>query len=208
MGYQVEWKQEFLKEAEGLPLKRVIVTSSRASREGDAMVTRYGIEGTPIYFAGMTGEVTIDLKPDLTAEQVAKRLSGAKENLSLIRRSKKLLGLCPASQALLFHHLPRELLESGEIARFARAVKAFPLRLGAPQPLDEAISSSGGLELGELDDALMLRRHPGLFAAGEMLDWDVPTGGFLIQGCVATGFLAAQGILRFLGLDSEISHPA
>ena len=92
---------------------------------------------------------------------------------------------------------PKEILEDPKLERLVAQIKAFPIALGNPQPITEAISSSGGLCLNELNEDLMLKRFPGVFAAGEMLDWDAPTGGFLIQAAVSQGFCAAQGILRY-----------
>lgn len=200
VGYRVAWKERFLKEAEGKPLKQITLCSSRGRRDGDAMVTSYGIEGTPVYFVGATGRVTLDLKPDLSEAQILARLRAVKENFSPIRRVAKQLKLCEASQALVYHHAPRDILEDAGLARMAALIKAFPLDLLGPQSIDEAISSAGGLDLNELDSHLMLRRYPGIFCVGEMLDWDAPTGGFLIQGCVSQGFVAARGILAFLGI--------
>ena len=198
VGYQITWPEAFLKEAEGKPLKNVVLSSSRGSRKGDAMITKYGMEGTPVYFVGQRGKVTIDLKPDLSVVQIMEKLRGVKENLSPIRRVKKQLNLCPASFALLFHCTPAEILAPANLGRLAEHIKALPLLLGEPQPLTESISSAGGLRLDEIDENFMLKNFPGVFVAGEMLDWDVPTGGFLIQGCVSQGYSAGQGILRYL----------
>ena len=198
VGYRVAWSPGFLKEAEGQPLKRVVVTSARRRREGDVMVTRYGLEGTPIYFAGLTGPVQLDLKPDLEIHAILTRMQSGTENLSPIRAIKRYLNLCPAALALLFHESPPEILKDPQPERLVERLKAFPLQLLGPQPLAEAISAAGGLALDELDPEFMLRDFAGVFAAGEMLDWDVPTGGFLLQACVAQGFLAGQGVLKFL----------
>lgn len=195
VGYQVAWSDAFLKEAEGKPLKKIILRSARATREGDAMITKYGIEGTPVYFAGQTGLVHFDLRPDLNQAQIIDRLNAVRENLSPIRRIKKQLSLGEASLALVFHHTPPALKDERDLKKWAALVKHFPLVLGEPQPLTEAISSAGGLSFAELTDQLELKRYPGFFAAGEMLDWDVPTGGFLIQGAVAQGYRVGQAIV-------------
>lgn len=202
VGYRIDWTEAFLKEAEGLPLKGVVFTSSKARHTGDVMVTKYGIEGTPVYFAGVTGTVHLDLLPALSVPQILQKLRAVSENLSPIRRVKRQLTLCPAAYALVFHSTPKEILYDPELTTLAERIKAFPLELLGPQPLAEAISSAGGLKLTELDDRLMLKRMPGIFAAGEMLDWDVPTGGFLIQGCVSQGVVAGRGILEYLGREN------
>lgn len=203
VGFQVAWPPAFLAEAEGMPLKNVVLESSRGRRAGDLVVTRYGLEGTPVYFVGRVGTVHVDLKPDLTLAQVLRKLRAPRENLSPMRRAKRCLKLCPAALALLFHLAPRDRV--GDVEGMAACVKRFPLELVAPQPLEEAISSAGGVCWSELDDHLMLRRHPGVFVAGEMVDWDAPTGGFLIQGCVSQGHAAAEGLVRWL--ESRADYP-
>lgn len=199
VGYQVAWPEAFLKEAEGQPIKRVVLTTPKGSRQGEVMVTRYGMEGTPVYFVGTPGTAHLDLKPDLTVAEVESRLAAVKENLSQMRRVQKQLKLDAAAIALLFHLGPPAVLKGSDTRKTAQLIKAFPIPFTAPQPITEAISSAGGLALSEIDERFMLRKFPGVFAAGEMLDWDVPTGGFLIQGCVAQGRAAAQGVLKYLG---------
>lgn len=199
VGYELAWTGAFLEEAEGHPIKRVVLSSPRGSRQGEIVITRYGMEGTPVYFVGKTGPARLDLKPDLTAEQIRSKLAAVKENLSPIRRVKKQLKLEPAALALLFHFGSPEVMKNPDLSKISRLIKAFPIEFGAPRPLTESISSSGGVRLDELDERMMLKKCPGVFAAGEMLDWDVPTGGFLIQGCVAQGRFAAHGILEYLG---------
>lgn len=206
VGYRVDWPAAFLKEAEGLPLKRILLKSRKGSREGDAMITHYGIEGTPVYFVGQTGRVTVDLRPDLDARQILRKLQAVKENLSPIRRVKKQLALCPAAFALVFHLTPPETLRDATLQPLVERIKAFPLELLGPQPLAEAISSAGGLSLSELDETLMFRRFPGVFAAGEMLDWDAPTGGFLIQACVAQGAWVGESVVKYL--SEKMTTPA
>lgn len=196
VGFQVAWPQALLTEAEGKPIKNVVLRSSRGERSGDLVITQYGVEGTPVYFAGETGTVHVDLKPDLSEKQILSKLKLVKENLSPLRRVKRLLNLGEGALALLFHLTSEAGLS--DLDALVRRIKNFPLELGAKQPLSEAISSSGGLEWAELDDALMLRKYPGVFAAGEMLDWDAPTGGFLIQGCVAMGRFAGEGMAAYL----------
>jgi uncharacterized flavoprotein (TIGR03862 family) len=199
VGYQVKWKEAFLKEAEGLPLKTISLSTARGTKKGELTVTRYGIEGTPVYFVGCKGKATLDLKPDLGVDAILTKLRSAKENLSPIRRVKKQLGLCPASFALLFHETDPDTLKNPDLMMIARKIKALPIHLSESQPLVEAISSSGGVKMSELGENLMLKRFPRIFLGGEMLDWDVPTGGFLIQGSVSQGKRAAEGIIAALG---------
>jgi len=195
-GWETGWSREFLKEAEGKPLKNVVLKSSLGEKRGELVITRYGLEGTPIYTLGTQGPATLDLLPELSEAQALRKLKSGKENLSPIRRAKKFLPLTPAAHALLFHHAPKEALATTET--LAKILKAFPLTLDRPRPLSEAISSSGGVRWDELTDALMLKKLPGVYAAGEMLDWDAPTGGFLIQGCVSMGHYAGNAILKAL----------
>lgn len=192
VGFKVAWPSAFLKEAEGQPIKNMILHSPRGSKKGEIMITSYGIEGTPVYFMGTTGPVKIDLKPDMTLEAVIKKMEMTRENLSPIRRAQKLLNLTPGAQALIFHMTPKDELKKLTIETLAQKIKAFPIKLLEPQPLAEAISSSGGLSWSELDTGLGVKKIPRLFCAGEMIDWDVPTGGFLIQGCVSQGKWAAE----------------
>ena len=162
------------------------------------MITRYGMEGTPVYYVGETGEVLIDLLPDLSVKQILNKLRSVKENLSPIRRVQRQLSLSPAAFALVFHHAPPEIIQAPQLEHLAQYLKAFKLEFRESQPITEAISSSGGLRFEDLDESFMLKRYPGVFAIGEMLDWDVPTGGFLIQGCVAQGRYVGQEILKYL----------
>jgi len=198
VGFEVRWPAAFLREAEGKPLKRVVMKSPRGTRAGEVMITAYGVEGTPVYFVGQAGEVIIDLVPDLSREQIVAKLRAVKENLSAPRRIAKALKLGEVASALAYHCSPKTWLESRDLRAIADRLKAFPLRLEGPRPLAEAISSSGGVAFSEVGDDLMLRKVPGVFVAGEMLSWNVPTGGFLIQGCVALGHRAAGGIARYL----------
>lgn len=192
-GYEVAWSPAFLQEAEGQALKNINLSNARGERRGDLVVTAYGLEGTPVYFLGATGRASIDLKPDLTLAEVRERLQKGKEKLSPIRRAKKYLQLGPASQALLFHHAPEKAKEN--LDDLALVVKDFPIELLKPRPLSESISSKGGVVWENLEPGLMLRDFPGIYLAGEMIDWDAPTGGFLIQAAISQGFRAAQSIL-------------
>ena len=198
-GFALDLPTAFFAEAEGLPLKNIVFTSAEGSMRGDCVFTKYGIEGTPIYTFGCVGVAHLDLKPDWSVEHILERLQGVKENLSPIRRVKKTLNLGDAALALLFHSNGTK--NQSDLAWWADRIKAWPIALTAPRPLSEAISSDGGVQLEELDLTsypFMLKRFPGVFLAGEMLDWDAPTGGFWIQGCVSQGATAANGVVKFL----------
>ena len=160
---------------------------------GELVITQYGIEGTPVYFCGIKGLAFLDLKPDLTEEQILIKLNQTKENLSPMRRVKHLLGLSEAAEALLFHHATNEI--KADLLKLISLIKKFPITLIQPRPLLEAISSKGGLDLNEVSSTLELKKYSGIFCGGEMLDWDAPTGGFLIQACVSQGAAVARSIL-------------
>ena len=200
VGYEVDWSEKFLQEAEGLPLKKVELHTSRGKKLGELVITRYGLEGTPIYFCGIQGQAFLDLKPDLTSDQILKKLSQTKENLSPMRRVKHELGLCKAAESLLFHFTDAE--TKADLAKMVSTIKKFPIILKQPRPLNEAISSKGGVDLHELTSRLELKKFPGIFCGGEMLDWDAPTGGFLIQACVSQGAMIANQLRN----DNE-HHP-
>lgn len=206
VGYEVAWSPGFLAEAEGKPLKNIVFRTKLGEKAGELVVTKYGLEGTPVYFHGTPGPAAIDLKPALPREEVVRKMLAVKENLSPIRRAKKTLGLNETALALLFHHAPDS--DRGDVSRLAAVVKAFPVELLRPRPLAEAISSGGGVALGEVHDEpgreLMLRKHPGIFCGGEMLDWVAPTGGFLIQGAVTQGAVAADNLLGWLRAGGSI----
>jgi len=141
--------------------------------------------------------VHLDLLPDLTAARVLEEVARPRGSRSLASHLQSRLGLRGVKTGLL-----RELLPADDFARpdrLAAAIKALPLTLVAPRPLDEAISSAGGVRLEDLDRGLMVRALPGVFCAGEMLDWEAPTGGYLLTACFASGRTAGEGALRWLG---------
>lgn len=197
VGYHVDWKPEFRRDAEGKPLKNISLRTKLGEKRGEMMVTRYGLEGPPVYFVGCTGLAHLDLQVDIPEEQILKRLTtNPGEKLSNLQRVEKFLRLSPAADFLLRHHAPENSMDTLE--QTAKLIKNFPIELKEPRPLEEAISSAGGISWDELNEEMMFKKFPGLFCAGEMIDWDAPTGGFLIQGCVSTGAVAAKGISRYL----------
>ena len=191
-GFDVDWKPEFLREAAQQPLKNVVLSSPAGNRKGDILITEYGVEGTPVYACGRTGTSYLDLKADLSEKDIQDRLDGVRENLAPLRRAQRALKIGVAAQALLYHHAPADAL--GSNAALAHCLKHFPLVLLRPRPLSEAISSTGGIALDEINADFSLKKTPGVYAVGEMLDWSAPTGGFLIQACVSQGYAAAQAI--------------
>ncbi|BBK41317.1 NAD(FAD)-utilizing dehydrogenase [Allostella vacuolata] len=204
-GFQVAWSEEFRDRFAGTPLKPAAFAHAGRSLRGEAMVTAYGIEGGAVYAlsAGLRDRIAaageavleVDLRPDLAVVELAKRLAAVSGAPSMATRLRKGAGLAPVAAALLREaggELPRD------PAALAARIKSVPLRLVAPQPLARAISTAGGIALDEVDAQFMLRRLPGTFVAGEMLDWEAPTGGYLLQATFATAAAAAEGALAHL----------
>jgi uncharacterized flavoprotein (TIGR03862 family) len=199
-GWDCGWPDELVPELEGRPLKALEVRCGGRAVRGELMLTRNGIEGGAVYQLGpLLREqdqplVTLDFRPHTSVERLVTKLGPVRRNLAEEARVRWRLD--PATHALLsrFPH-PRSFDTPEEIARL---LKAFPLPLQRPRPIDEAISSAGGVRLSALNDALMMRSIPGLFFAGEMLDWEAPTGGYLLQACFATGTRAARSAAAWL----------
>lgn len=199
MGLGIAWSELFRERHAGTPLKRIVASFGARSLKGEAMVTQEGLEGGVVYQlaaeirdALATGPQTLrlDLRPDLTQGEVNRRMGDRPRAESLATQLRKALALAPVAIALV-----QEALHGAAAGTPpAGLVKALPLRVGSVQGLARAISSAGGIAWEAVDDHLMLRAHPGVFVAGEMLDWEAPTGGWLLQGCFATGVLAAEGV--------------
>jgi uncharacterized flavoprotein (TIGR03862 family) len=195
-GWEVEWPDAVRTRAEGLPLKNVTVTAGGQTAAGELLITRYGLEGGALYQLGAVlrglpePRLTIDLKPGVEAAALVRRLGLIRRNFTAeaITRWR----LSEAAAALLETHSP----ETAEAT--AALVKAFPVAFQGPRPLDEAISSAGGVRWTGLDDQLMIRALPGVFCAGEMIDWEAPTGGYLMQGCFASGTHVGQAAARWV----------
>ena len=189
-GWEVDWSQAVLDLAEGRPLKNIQGTVDALSVAGELMITRYGLEGGVIYKLGpalratAVPELVIDLKPAHSEETLVRKLGICRKHY--LREARSRWRLDEAAFAML----QTQCGDAGDFpdaASTARAAKACRVRLRGPRPIAEAISSAGGVRWSELDDSLMVRRLPGVFVAGEMIDWDAPTGGYLMQGCFATG---------------------
>lgn len=199
VGYEVSWPLDFLAQAEGLPLKNVVVRSGGEEVAGELLITKYGLEGGALYQLGRILRtqarplIKIDLKPALSAERLLAKLRSTPWQEDSLDRATVAWKLGPAARALL--EIPVAVAKDEE---FVRLAKALPLALDRPRPIAEAISTAGGVAWDALDESLMLRAHPGLFCAGEMIAWDAPTGGYLLQGCFATGTRAAKGATKFL----------
>ena len=181
------------------------LTFGRTRLRGEALVTRHGLEGGGIYTlsaairdalaAGEAARIWIDLRPEAREADLAARIAATPTGQSLANRLRK-AGFSALEVNLLREAHGKDL--PADPAAMARAIKGAPLTLAAMRPIARAISTAGGLAFAGLDDNLMLTARPGVFAAGEMLDWEAPTGGYLLQACFATGVAAARGVLAFL----------
>ncbi len=196
-GWEVAWMPETRARAEGQPLHNLHVRAGDTTVIGELMPVRYGIQGTLIYQLGRTlramgsPEIRIDFKPTFSVEQLVRKMESVRRDF--IRESRVRWKLTDAACAMLEQfHGP---FDSAE--KLALAAKDCRIPLLAPRPLAEAISTAGGVCWSELDGNLMLKKLPGVFCAGEMIDWEAPTGGFLLQGCFATGTRAGRAAVEW-----------
>lgn len=204
-GFAVAWSATLRERFAGAPLKRIIIRFGGQEVAGEAMIDADGIEGGAIY--ALSGplreaiaregfaEIAIDLRPDLDLARLTEKLGKRRKGETLSNHLRK-AGLSPAAVAVLRDGAGGRLNEAP--AALAAAIKSTPLRLTGLMPIDRAISTAGGIAAAEVDDGFMLKRLPGVFVAGEMLDWEAPTGGYLLQGCFATGIAAAAGMEAWL----------
>jgi hypothetical protein len=197
VGFEVPWSRH-MQPHFGSPVKGVRLTAGPLHSRGEFVVSARGLEGGGIYEVSAAmrdgARLHIDLAPDMSPEQMVARLArGGKESIG--NRLRKRLGLSAVARGLLME-FGRPLPEGPALAAL---VKALPIRHTGPRPLDEAISVAGGLRRAAVDERLMLKARPGVFAAGEMLDWEAPTGGYLLTGCLATGRWAGQGASQYMG---------
>lgn len=212
-GFVAPWS-EVMRRVEGEPLKRIAIGFAGRTVRGEAVIARDGLEGGAIYALSpslreaieATGqaEIAIDFKPDMTATALAQRLEAPRGKQSLANVLRKSAKLSPAAAALLHEAMrplgkPLSALKGEELAAL---IKAVPVRLTGMQPIATAISTAGGVPFNELDETFMLKKCPGIFVAGEMLDWEAATGGYLLQGCFSTGLAAGQGALEWLRTGS------
>jgi len=194
-GFDIGWSAVMRQRHAGQPLKPVALSFAGRTLRGEIMLTETGIEGGAVYAlsaalrdaiaADGAATLILDLKPDWEEGRLALALAQPRGSRSLSTHLPRTAHLSAVAVALLRETLPEATLN--DPARLAAAIKALPLVLKAPRPLAEAISTAGGIRRDELTDGLMLRRLPGVFAAGEMLDWEAPTGGYLLTACFATG---------------------
>ncbi|QDW38184.1 TIGR03862 family flavoprotein [Bradyrhizobium sp. KBS0727] len=209
-GFTVAWSDIFRDRFEGQPLKGVALTSGRNTIRGECVVTRTGIEGGAIYALSADLREAIDssgratlhiaLRPDLDPNDLIAKVSAPKGKQSLSNFLRKAASLSPVAIGLLQEAAKASnvSLPSLAPADLVRLINAVPIELTGTAPIARAISTAGGISFAELDTDYMLRRLPGVFAAGEMLDWEAPTGGYLLQASFATGAAAGRGVLKWL----------
>jgi len=198
-GWECAWTTDTLEQAEGQPLQNLHVSANGVQLTGELVVTRYGFEGTPLYSLGPvlrgmdSPTIEIDFKPTFTEERLVAKMESARRDFYKEAGLRWKLNEAACAIIRQFHG------EFDNAAALAKAAKCCRIALTQTRPIDEAISSAGGVAWTELDDTLMLKNLPGVYCAGEMIDWEAPTGGFLIQGCFATGNVTGHSASVSLG---------
>ena len=211
-GFEVSWSEHLQTRFAGAPIRPVTVQwnddrGQAQRRQGEFVLSEYGIEGSLIYAIGADlraqlanhgrAVLHLDLVPDHSREKLADRLAAPRGKHSIGDWLRRRAGLDKVKVALAFELIDKATF--ADPAALAAHLKALPLRLQATRPVAEAISTAGGVRLESLDENLMLRSRPGVFCAGEMLDWEAPTGGYLLTACFASAVAAGQGAMRWLG---------
>ena len=206
-GADVAWSPFFREKVGRAPLKNIALRVNQGPEvRGEIMLTDYGLEGTPAYAltpqlrealaSGAPARLYLNLKPDLSLASLEAKLRQRRSGASLADVLRKTLNLGPAVPTLLREVAPAA--AGLDTAVLAQLLTSLPLAVVGVRPLDEAISTAGGLDFAAVDERLMLLQRPGTFVAGEMLDWEAPTGGYLLQGCFSTGAWAAKGVDEYL----------
>jgi uncharacterized flavoprotein (TIGR03862 family) len=210
-GFDATWSDYFRERFAGQPVKPVAITLTDVDgnvqhRQGEFVVTETGIEGSLVYAlsapirerlrADAEATITLDLLPGLTAQRVLDEVTRPRGSRSMSSHLHSRIGLTGVKLGLLHEALSKEAF--ADTTRLARTIKALPLKLVRPRPIAEAISSAGGIPFETLDSRLMIEHLPGVFCAGEMLDWEAPTGGYLLTACFASGLVAGRGALAYV----------
>lgn len=210
-GFGVRFSEHIKNKFDGTPLKTVSIevtdnTGRVHKKQGEFILTKNGIEGSLVYalsapirdsfLAGEQATIYLDLLPDTPLEQIEAKLSQPRKKQSLSTYLQKTTGIAGAKTALLYEFTPKESLSTP--ALLAHALKHLPIPISSIEPLDRAISTAGGVKFEQLDNDLMIKKMPAVFVAGEMLDWEAPTGGYLLTACLSTGVAAAEGIAKYL----------
>ncbi|WP_297800470.1 TIGR03862 family flavoprotein [uncultured Brevundimonas sp.] len=204
VGFEAKWSPVLAEKYAGQPLKNIAVSHKESHARGEAMVAQYGLEGGAVYAlssairediaANGAATIHIDLRPDLDHQTLVTRLSKPQGKNSLSNHLRKALKLDGVAVALMREGGPLP----HDIDELARLIKAVPVTLNAPRGLDRAISSAGGISASQYGPDMMLTALPGVFVCGEMLDWEAPTGGYLLQACFASAVVAADGVAAYL----------
>lgn len=210
-GFEIAWSAHLKRLHAGSPLKPVVLywrdlDGAERMLQGECVLTETGIEGSAIYAASADlreviardghAALWLDLAPGRSEERLRSDLATPRGKRSVGEHLRRRSGLDAAKAALVFETLPRDAWE--DAARVAATIKRLPLRLNAARPLAEAISTAGGVRLEVLDDGLQSNAMPGVFCAGEMLDWEAPTGGYLLTACFASGLIAGRGAAQYI----------
>ncbi len=205
-GFMVSWSEHFSNRFAGAPLKPVTITHAGTSRQGEAMITAQGIEGGAIYAlsamirdamdANGTATIHLDLRPNLSLGALTQKLQIPRASKSFSHYLRK-VGFSPLAISLLREVTPVDQLTSMDVHALAIRAKSLPITLIATAGMARAISSAGGITRTAVNDDFMLHTHAGVFVAGEMLDWEAPTGGYLLQACFSTAVAAAHGMRRY-----------
>ncbi len=205
-GFNYPWSDAFQQEQGGQPLKGVVLTCGEHTKKGDATLSHYGVEGSLIYGLSapirdaieLAGEALVhwDLLPDLSLDEIRAKLKKRRAKDSLSNVLRKQLSLSGGKLALLKALITKEQMQ--DLETLPALLKHLPQRLQSCRPIDEAISTAGGITMDSLNDELMIKAMPGTFCIGEMLDWDAPTGGYLLTACYASGVVAGKGAVDYL----------
>jgi uncharacterized flavoprotein (TIGR03862 family) len=205
-GFDVDWSPHFRERFDGHPIKSVVLSFGSFRQQGEFIVTKEGVEGGLIYatsalireeiYAKGKAIISLDMAPDRSSQWLGEKLSKPRGSRTAASHLEKTVGIKGVKAGLLREFLSKE--DFADTERLTRFIKDLPIPLITPRPLDEAISSAGGVMFESLDEHLMIRSVPGVFCAGEMLDWEAPTGGYLLTACFASGYVAGLGVLRWL----------
>ena len=211
-GFDVGWSPHFQERFDGHPVKSVVLSFGLFRQQGEFIVTKEGLEGGLIYAASAMirdeisargkAVISLDMAPDRSPEWLIERLSKSRGSRSVASHLEKMVGIKGVKAGLLREFVAKE--DFANMERLASAIKALPIPLIAARPLDEAISSAGGVMFESLDEHLMIHSMPGVFCAGEMLDWEAPTGGYLLTACISSGYTAGIGVLKWLSSNREV----
>jgi uncharacterized flavoprotein (TIGR03862 family) len=215
-GFDIDWSDVFARRYAGHPVKSVKVSTCDADGsvrqlQGEFVVTATGVEGSAIYALSSvlrdtiarerSAEIQLDLAPDISPERLQAKLAQSRKGRSLTEHLRRSIGIEGVKMGLLYECLSKEVL--ADSSKLAAAIKTLSIRLVRPRPITEAISSAGGVRFAALDDDLMIKSLPGVFCAGEMIDWEAPTGGYLLTACFASGRVAGKGAANRLKISNS-----